>query len=149
MEIEELKKNYEELLPWDKYKFCNWIKTQEAFEIEDEDLCNVFLDLEKYSDRWTDSELLDVVDGTSIIDEVFYRGLETDVLKAYYEEREENLIWFLQHNMPELKNKLFSESDILKIIKDIKNTVKKEGELSDEEMAEKIHDRLSNDYYEN
>ena len=31
MEIEELKKNYEELLPWDKYKFCNWIETQEAF----------------------------------------------------------------------------------------------------------------------
>lgn len=146
MEIEKLKKNYEELLPWDKYKFCNWIKTQEAFEIKDEDLTDVWLNFEKYSDRWTDSELLDVVDGTSILDEVFYRGLETDVLKAYDEE---NLTWFLQHNMPELKNKLFSESDILKIIKDIKNTIKEEGELSDEEMAEKIHDRLSNDYYEN
>lgn len=145
MEIEELKKDYEELLPWDKYKFCNWIKKQEAFEIEDEDLTEVWLDFGKNSDRWTDRELLDVVDGTSIVDEVLDRGLETDVLNAYGEE---NIVWFLQRNMPELKNKLFSENDILKIIKDIKNTIKEYGGLSDEEMAEKIHDRLSNDYYE-
>lgn len=149
MEIEEIKKMYEELLPWDKYKFCNWIKTQEAFEIEDEDLADVFLDFAKYSDRWTDSELLDVVDETSIVDEILYRGLVDEVLKESYRENENDIIWFLQHNMPELKNKLFSESDILKIIKDIKNTIKEDGELSDEEMAEKIHDRLSNDYYEN
>ena len=149
MEIEELKKNYEELLPWDQYKFCNWIKTQEAFEIEDEDLTEVWLDLEKYSDRWTDSELLDVVDGNSIVDEVLYRGLVDEVIKESYRENENDIVSFLQDNLPELKNKLFSESDILKIIKDIKNTIKEVGELSDEEMAEKIYDRLSNDYYEN
>lgn len=86
MEVSDLIRDYDELLPWDKVRFIDWIKAREEFEIESTDLEEVEIDINDVGDRFTDDELLDACDDDSIVDYVFRQGLGETVINEFDEE---------------------------------------------------------------
>ena len=78
--IEDLQKMYEELFPWDKVEFCEWIKTRREFEMDPD--CTE-IPLTDILDCHTEEEILDMCDHNSIVDYVLDHGLEEMVVDAY------------------------------------------------------------------
>ena len=96
--IDDLKKMYAELTPWDRVEFCEWIKGQEEFEINpDLDLDYTEIKLESIADRYTDDDFLHECDDSSIVEYVVDHGLDYMVLD---ELNEEYLARYIEKNIP-------------------------------------------------
>lgn len=98
VEINDIKKMYAELTPWDRAEFCERIKTREEFEIDPGlDLDDVEISLESIAGRYTDDDFLDECDDSSIVDYVIDHGLDYMVLD---ELDEEYLAKYIEKNIP-------------------------------------------------
>ena len=105
--IEDLKKLYDDLLPWDKAEFCEWIKTREEFEIDpDLDLDYTEISLESIADRYTDDDFLHECDDSSIVDYVLDHGLDDMVIDQLDEEY---LAKYIEKNIPAVSEYLMKE----------------------------------------
>ena len=103
MEVSDLIRDYDELLPWDKVRFIDWIKTREEFEIEGSDLDDMEISIDDVGDHFTDHELLDACDTDSIVDYIFDHGLEDNVIDQY---NEDELSKYLQESCPDVVKRL-------------------------------------------
>lgn len=105
--IEDLKKLYDDLLPWDKVEFCEWIKTREEFEIDpDLDLDYTEISLESIADRYTDDDFLHECDDSSIVDYVLDHRLDYMVIDQLDEKY---LAEYIEENIPAVSEYLMKE----------------------------------------
>lgn len=106
-EINDLKKLYAELTPWERVDFCEWIKGQEEFDIDpDLDLVYTEIKLESIADRYTDDELLRECDKSSIVDYVIDHHLDDMVIDQLDEKY---LAKYIEKNVPAVSEYLKEE----------------------------------------
>ena len=106
MDIEKLKEMYQELLPWEKVDFCDWISCQDEFELDYEDIDYSGIPLAEIAGKYNENELLDQCDSGSIVDYVFDHGLEDMVVDQYNEEA---LAAYLEKACPSVINQIVND----------------------------------------